>query len=104
MARSEDAPGGFHGGDVPVSESAAGTATPMVRAYIFISTEKARSGDVAAAIRTLPYVSTAHVITGQFDVIALVEAPELGMLWIMVDKFQDVPGVTKTTTNLVVEK
>lgn len=76
----------------------------MVRAYIFISTEKARSGDVAAAIRALPYVSSAHVITGQFDVIALVEAPELGMLWIMVDKFQDVPGVTKTTTNLVVEK
>ncbi len=76
---------------------------PVVRAYIFLSTEKARSRDVAAAIRTLPYVTSAYVITGQFDVIALVEAPELGMLWTIVHKAQAVPGVTKTTTNLVVE-
>jgi DNA-binding Lrp family transcriptional regulator len=75
----------------------------MVRAYIFVSTEKERSRDVAAAIASLPYVSFAHVITGQFDVIALVEAPDLGMLWTIVDKAQAVQGVTKTTTNLVVE-
>ena len=86
-----------------MSEGAAGAGKPMVRAYIFISTEKARSRDVAAAVRILPYVTTAHVITGQFDVVAQVEAPELGMLWIIVDKFQAVPGVNKTTTNLVVE-
>ena len=75
----------------------------MVRAYIFILTEKARSGETAAAIRALPYVSRSDVITGQFDVIAFVEAPELGMLWTIVDKVQAAPGVTKTTTNLVVE-
>lgn len=82
----------------------AGAPAPAVRAYIFISTEKVRSWDVAAAIRTLPYVSAADVITGQFDVIALVEAPELGMLWTIVHKAQALPGVTKTTTNLVVEE
>ncbi len=75
----------------------------MVRAYIFIVTEKARSVEVVAAIRSFPYVTRSDVITGQFDVIALVEAPELGMLWTIVDKVQAVPGVTKTTTNLVVE-
>jgi len=85
-----------------VSETA-GTPPPMVRAFIFVSTEKERSKDVAAGIAALPYVASTHVITGQFDVIALVEAPELGMLWTIVDKAQAVPGVTKTTTNLVVE-
>jgi DNA-binding Lrp family transcriptional regulator len=74
-----------------------------VRAYVFLSTEKARVEDIATAIRSLPYVRSADVITGQFDVIVLVEAPELGMLWTIVDKAQSVPGVTKTTTNLVVE-
>jgi len=87
-----------------VSEGTGGEGAPVVRAYIFISTEKARSWDVAAAIRTLPYIAAAHVITGQFDVIALVEAPELSMLWTIVHKAQALPGVTKTTTNLVVEE
>jgi DNA-binding Lrp family transcriptional regulator len=75
----------------------------MVRAYIFIGTEKARSQEVSVVIGSFPYVTRSDVITGQFDVIALVEAPELGMLWTIVDKVQAVPGVTKTTTNLVVE-
>lgn len=75
----------------------------MVRAYIFILTEKAQSAEAAVAIRALPYVTRADVITGQFDAIAFVEAPELGMLWTIVDKVQAAPGVTKTTTNLVVE-
>ena len=75
----------------------------MIRAYIFILTEKARSAEAAAAIRALPYVTRGDVITGQLDVIAFVEAPELGMLWTIVDKIQAAPGVTKTTTNLVVE-
>lgn len=86
-----------------VSEAAGATPPPMVRAYIFISTEKGRSKEVAAGIAALPYVRSTHVITGQFDVIALVEAPDLGMLWTIVEKAEAVPGVTKTTTNLVVE-
>lgn len=86
-----------------VSETDGESAGPMVRAYIFVSTEKARSKEVAVAVGSLQYVSSTHVITGQFDVIALVEVPELGMLWTIVDKAQALPGVTKTTTNLVVE-
>lgn len=75
----------------------------MVRAYIFISTEKARSEEATSGMRSLPYVTRADRITGQFDVITLVEAPDLTMLWTIVDKIQAAPGVTKTTTNLVVE-
>lgn len=75
----------------------------MVRAYMFIQTEKARSDEATVAIRSLPYVTRADVVTGQFDAVAFVEAPELGMLWTIVDKVQAAPGVTKTITNLVVE-
>jgi DNA-binding Lrp family transcriptional regulator len=76
----------------------------MVRAYIFIEATKARDLKVAEEIAKLPGVSRADVVTGRFDVIALVEADELGALWDTVDKIQALPAVLKTTTNVVVQR
>ncbi len=76
----------------------------MVRAYIFIEATKARDLKVAEEIGTLPGVTRADVVTGRFDVIALVEVDELGALWDTVDKIQALPAVVKTTTNVVVQR
>jgi len=75
-----------------------------VRAYIFIEATKARDLKVADEIARLPGVKQADVVTGRFDVIALVEVEELGALWELVDKIQALPPVVKTTTNVVVER
>ncbi len=75
----------------------------MVRAYIFIEAPKARDRGVAEEISKLPGVKQADVVTGRFDVIAMVEVEELGTLWETVDKIQAISAVVKTTTNLVVE-
>lgn len=75
----------------------------MVRAYVFIEVSKARDREIAEVIASLPQVRTADVITGQFDVIAFVEAEDLGGVWETVDAIQFLPGVVKTTTSLVVE-
>lgn len=75
-----------------------------VRAYIFIEATKARDLKVADEIARLPGVKRADVVTGRFDVIALVEVEELGVLWELVDKIQALPPVVKTTTNVVVER
>lgn len=75
----------------------------MVRAYIFIEAPKARDRGVAEEISRLPGVKQADVVTGRFDVIAVVEVGELGALWETVDKIQAVSAVVKTTTNLVVQ-
>ncbi|MFQ5801531.1 MAG: Lrp/AsnC ligand binding domain-containing protein [Candidatus Methylomirabilales bacterium] len=76
----------------------------MVRAYIFIEATKARDLKVEEEIVTLPGVKQADVVTGQFDVIAMVEVEELGALWELVDKIQSLPPVVKTTTNVVVKR
>lgn len=76
----------------------------MVRAYIFIEAHKARNLKVEEEIAALPGVKKADVVTGRFDVIAMVEVDELGALWDLVDKIQALPAVVKTTTNVVVQR
>jgi Lrp/AsnC family leucine-responsive transcriptional regulator len=75
----------------------------MVRAYVFITARKAEERQVADTIGEFPTVNSAHVITGNTDVIALIEATDLSALWDTVNQIQAVPGVTRTTTSVVVE-
>lgn len=75
----------------------------MVRAYVFVEAAKARDREVAEAAALLPRVKMVDVITGQFDVIVLVEAEDLRGVWETVDAIQALAGVVKTTTSLVVE-
>ena len=75
----------------------------MVRAYVFITARKAEERQVADAIGEFPTVKSAHVITGNIDVIAFIEATDLAALWDTVNQIQAIPGVTRTTTSVVVE-
>ena len=75
----------------------------MLHAYVFITTRKAEERQVADTIGEFPTVRAAHVITGNIDVVAFIEAADLGALWDTVNQIQAVPGVTRTTTSVVVE-
>ena len=75
----------------------------MVRAYLFITAKKAEERQVADTIGEFPTVKAAHVITGDIDVIAFIESPDLIGVWDTVSQVQAVPGVMRTTTSLVVE-
>ena len=75
----------------------------MVRAYLFITAKKAEERQVADTIGEFPTVKVAHIITGDIDVIAFVESPDLSGVWDTVTQVQAVPGVMRTTTSLVVE-
>ena len=75
----------------------------MVHAYLFITAQKAEERQVADAIGEFQTVKVAHVITGNIDVVAFIEAPDLSGVWDTVSQIQAVPGVTRTTTSLVVE-
>ena len=75
----------------------------MVHAYLFITAQKAQERQVADAIGELPTVKATHVITGDIDVVAFIEAPDLSGVWETVSHVQAIPGVTRTTTSLVVE-
>ena len=69
------------------------------RAFILIETQVGKTRDVVAALRSLPGVPSADIITGDFDIIALVEAADMVSLADLVTgRVQSIPGVTRTIT------
>lgn len=75
----------------------------MVQAYILIQTENGKAASVAQTISGISGVTMAEDVTGPYDVIVRVEAPnvdDLGRL--VISKLQDVAGITRTLTCTVV--
>ena len=76
----------------------------MVRAYVLVSATAGKALEVAAALKDQSGVVQADAITGEYDVIALVEAGDVaGIGRLIVERVQAAPGVIKTITCLVVQ-
>jgi DNA-binding Lrp family transcriptional regulator len=70
-----------------------------IQAYILIQTEVGKATSIANVIKTIPGVSLAEGVIGQYDVIIRAEAPsmeEFGRT--ILSKVQAVPGITRTLT------
>ena len=71
----------------------------VARAYILIETQVGKSRDVLAALQALSNVPSVDIITGEFDMIALVEAPDMmARADLVTGQIQSIPGVTRTIT------
>lgn len=71
----------------------------MIRAYVLINTHPGKALEVAANLVGQRGVLQADAITGEYDVIAQVEAEDLrGIGSIIVDTVQADKGVFKTVT------
>ena len=71
----------------------------VARAYILIETQVGKSRDVITALRALSNVSSVDIITGEFDMIALVEASDMvAVADLVTGLVQSTPGVTRTIT------
>ncbi|HJP66139.1 MAG TPA: Lrp/AsnC ligand binding domain-containing protein [Actinomycetota bacterium] len=71
--------------------------------YILIQTDVGKSSDVTAAVAGVKGVVHAEAVTGPYDVIARAEAKNLRDLSVLVvDRIQDVEGVSRTLTCPVV--
>jgi DNA-binding Lrp family transcriptional regulator len=71
----------------------------MIRSYVLIQAAVGSSANVGQAVSAAGGVVSADVVTGPYDVIAVVESPsidELGKL--VVSNIQAVGGVTRTLT------
>lgn len=69
----------------------------MLRAYVLIQTEVGRTGHVARTVAALDGVQEVHGITGPYDVIAQIQAPDLDALAkLVVSRIHSVGGVTRT--------
>ena len=74
-----------------------------VRAFVLMETQVGRSDKVITKLKTLEGIRSAHFVTGQYDVIAIAEAPTLADLNPLINKIQHISGINKTVTCLVID-
>ncbi len=73
------------------------------RAYILIETSVGSTSNVASELRKIDQMVAVDVVTGPFDVIAVVEAENLVDIGgIISTKMHQVGGIVKTITSLAV--
>ena len=76
-----------------------GSCPPTLRAYVLIQTEAGRALDAADAIAGIDGVTSASVVRGPYDVIALTEAANIDDLGqIILAKIRSIEGITRTLT------
>ena len=73
------------------------------KAYVLIETAVGKSKDVVASIQKLPGVKSVDVVTGPYDLIAVVEMPDLNSVGeLITSKIHPLGGITRTVTCLAV--
>lgn len=74
-----------------------------MKAYVLINASPGRAIEVARSIQGQPGITAADAITGEYDVIAVCQAPDVNAIGqLIVEKIQKIDGVFKTITCLVV--
>ncbi|CAG1066539.1 hypothetical protein BAC1_02157 [uncultured bacterium] len=75
-----------------------------VEAYVFIECEHARSKEVLDKLVKIGGVKEARIVTGPYDLIALVAASNFKVLGdVVISKIQLINHVKRTLTNVVIE-
>ena len=73
------------------------------KAYVLIETAVGKTREVAAALRNLPGIQSADVVTGPYDIIAIVEGTDLGSIGDMVTgQVHVIGGIARSVTCLAV--
>ena len=73
------------------------------KAYILIETEVGKSQDVANELRSLSGVKNVDAVTGPYDIISVVEAPDLNAVGDLVtSQIHTIHGIMRTVTCLSV--
>ncbi|MEW5995855.1 MAG: Lrp/AsnC ligand binding domain-containing protein [Candidatus Hadarchaeota archaeon] len=76
----------------------------MVKAYSLISAEPGKTTEVFKRLRALEGVRSAEAVAGPYDIVARIEVDSLEKLTKAVfGDIRGIPGVTNTTTLIVVE-
>jgi len=75
----------------------------VIEAYVLIQTEVGKAAQVVAAVKEIPGVTRAVVLTGPYDLLAHVEAIDVDSLGkLAVNEIQAVDSIVRTVTCPVV--
>lgn len=75
----------------------------MARAYVLVKADVGHAERVQEALARLPGVRDADIVTGEYDLIVVIEVPdarEIGRL--IMREIHGLPGITSTNTYVVV--
>ncbi len=73
------------------------------KAYILIETAVGKSRDVADSLRSLEGIESVDAVTGPYDIIAIVAAPDLNSIGDLVtSRIHIINGIVRTVTCLSV--
>jgi DNA-binding Lrp family transcriptional regulator len=76
----------------------------MVNAYSLISAEPGKTAEVFKRVKTLEGVKKAEAVAGPYDMVVRIEVDSLEKLTKAIfGDIRSIPGVTNTTTLIVVE-
>lgn len=76
----------------------------MTRVYLKVSTALGKERAVRDALRRIPGVKSADLVTGEEDIIAVLEGKDLeDVTQVILKKVRGIRGVVHTTTHVVVE-
>ena len=74
------------------------------KAFVLVETTVGRSREVTAALRQLAGIKSVDMVTGPYDVIAIIEARTLGDIGdIVTGKIHPIVGISRTVTCLAIE-
>jgi DNA-binding Lrp family transcriptional regulator len=75
-----------------------------MQAYVLITAQVSQVKEALQGLKQIEGVKKVDAVTGPYDIIALVEGENMNVIGEMVvSKIQNVPGVSRTLTCLVVE-
>ena len=73
------------------------------RAYLLVETAVGKTRDVAMTLRNLENVESVDVVTGPYDIIAVVSAEDMSVVGnVVTDNIHTVTGVVRTVTCVAV--
>jgi DNA-binding Lrp family transcriptional regulator len=73
-------------------------------AYILVNTQSNVIWNVAEAVLKIEGVKNANAVTGQFDVVVLLQFPKMEDLGNIIDKIQHLNGVRRTQTLITIPR
>ena len=77
----------------------------MAEALLQLAVQPGKEYEVKNALLSVPAVKKVSLVTGEYDVIGLLEAPsEKELLLLIVKELRVLPGILKTNTSLFLEE
>ena len=75
----------------------------MTRAYVLIESSVGKTRDIVKALKSAGGIKQVDMVTGPFDIIAIVEANDLNSVGdLITSNIHSVAGIVRTTTCLAV--